>query len=172
MWVWVNSGSWWWTGRPGVLRFMRLQRVGHDWATELNWTEVSTYWLAYEGKGQVDAFLFFSFFSHKVGKSACLSVFDIYPLRKYLNCSYLSGLSLGAGNTVVDKTVSYSLYAFFSFPDFVVWMFFCLVGDERTMVFVETKKKADFIATFLCQEKISTTSIHGWVDYYDFLIRK
>jgi len=38
-WVWVNSGSWWWTGRPGVLRFMGLQRVGHDWANELNWTE-------------------------------------------------------------------------------------------------------------------------------------
>ena len=36
---WVDSGSWWWTGRPGVLRFMGLQRVGHDWATELNWTE-------------------------------------------------------------------------------------------------------------------------------------
>ena len=35
-WVWVNSGSWWWTGRPGVLRFMGLQRVGNDWATELN----------------------------------------------------------------------------------------------------------------------------------------
>ena len=39
-WVWVNSGSWWWTGRPGVLRFMELQRVGHDWATELNLTEM------------------------------------------------------------------------------------------------------------------------------------
>ena len=38
-WVWANSGSWWRTGRPGVLRFMRWQRVGHDWATELNWTE-------------------------------------------------------------------------------------------------------------------------------------
>ena len=38
-WVSVNSGSWWWTGRPGVLRFMGSQRVGHDWATELNWTE-------------------------------------------------------------------------------------------------------------------------------------
>ena len=37
-WVWVDSGSWWWTGRPGMLRFMGLQRVGHDWATELNWT--------------------------------------------------------------------------------------------------------------------------------------
>ena len=39
-WVWVNSGSWWWTGRPGMLWFMGLQRVGHDWATELNWTEL------------------------------------------------------------------------------------------------------------------------------------
>ena len=43
-WVWVNSGSWWWTGRPGVLRFMGLQRVGHDWATELNWTSNSWLW--------------------------------------------------------------------------------------------------------------------------------
>ena len=34
-WVWVNSGSWWWTGRPGVLWFMGSQRVGHDWVTEL-----------------------------------------------------------------------------------------------------------------------------------------
>ena len=34
-WVWVNSGSWWWTGRPGVLQFMGSQRVVHDWATEL-----------------------------------------------------------------------------------------------------------------------------------------
>ena len=38
-WVWVDFGSWWWTGRPGVLRFTGLQRVRHDWATELNWTE-------------------------------------------------------------------------------------------------------------------------------------
>ena len=41
-WVWVNSRSWWWTGRPGVLQSMGLQRVGHDWATELNWADV--YW--------------------------------------------------------------------------------------------------------------------------------
>ena len=37
-WVWVNSESWWWTGKPGVLRFMGSQRVGHDSVTELNWT--------------------------------------------------------------------------------------------------------------------------------------
>ena len=40
-WVWVNSGSWWWTGRPGMVWFMGLQRVGHDWATEWNWTEAT-----------------------------------------------------------------------------------------------------------------------------------
>ena len=40
-WVWVNSGCWWWAGRPGVLWFMGLQRVGHNWATELSWTETA-----------------------------------------------------------------------------------------------------------------------------------
>ena len=35
--VWVSSRSWWWPGRPGVLRFMGSQRVGHDWATDLIW---------------------------------------------------------------------------------------------------------------------------------------
>ena len=37
-WVWVDSRSWWWTGTPGVLRFMGSQRVGHDWATDLIWS--------------------------------------------------------------------------------------------------------------------------------------
>ena len=35
--VWASSGSWWWTGRPGILQSMGLQRVWHDWMTELNW---------------------------------------------------------------------------------------------------------------------------------------
>ena len=42
-WVSVDSGSWWWTGRPGVLRFTGSQRVGHDWATELNGTEIDNW---------------------------------------------------------------------------------------------------------------------------------
>ena len=41
-WVWVISRSWWWTGRPGMLRFMGSQRVRHDWVTELNWTELTS----------------------------------------------------------------------------------------------------------------------------------
>ena len=40
-WLWVNSGSWWWTGRPGMLRSMGSQIVGHDWANKLNWTDTS-----------------------------------------------------------------------------------------------------------------------------------
>ena len=34
-WIWVSPGSWWWTGKPGVLQSMGLQRVGHDWVTKL-----------------------------------------------------------------------------------------------------------------------------------------
>ena len=40
-WIWVNSGSWWWTGRPGVLQSMGSQRVRHNWATELNSTHIN-----------------------------------------------------------------------------------------------------------------------------------
>ena len=47
-WVWVNSGNRWWTGRPGVLRLMGLQRVGHDWVTELNWTD----WMDWVGRSK------------------------------------------------------------------------------------------------------------------------
>jgi len=55
-WVWVNSGSWWWIGRPGVLQFMGSQRVGDDWATEMNrclWRNVYSFWI-----------VFFFFFFH------------------------------------------------------------------------------------------------------------
>ena len=39
-WVWASSRSWWWTGKPGVLQFIGLQRAGHSWVTELNWIDV------------------------------------------------------------------------------------------------------------------------------------
>ena len=48
-WVWASSGSWWWTGKPGVLQSMGSQRVGHDWATELNWTELNAYMFKIHG---------------------------------------------------------------------------------------------------------------------------
>ena len=42
-WVWVSSRSWWCTAKPGELQSMELQRVGYDWATKLNWTELNTH---------------------------------------------------------------------------------------------------------------------------------
>ena len=47
-WVWVNFRSWWWMGRPSVLQSMESQRVRHDWAIELNWTECSKWDLLLE----------------------------------------------------------------------------------------------------------------------------
>ena len=41
-WVWVNSGSWWWTGRTGMLQSMGSQRVRHNWVTERNWTDLKS----------------------------------------------------------------------------------------------------------------------------------
>ena len=43
-WVWVDSGSWCWTGRPGMLQLMRSQRVGHNWVTELSWNYFTILW--------------------------------------------------------------------------------------------------------------------------------
>ena len=42
-WVWVTYRSWWWTGKSAVLQSMGSQRVGYDWATELNWTELKDF---------------------------------------------------------------------------------------------------------------------------------
>ena len=46
-WVWVNSGSWWWTGRPGMLQSMGSQRVRPKWATKLTEESLGTGWLVY-----------------------------------------------------------------------------------------------------------------------------
>ena len=43
-WVWINPGSWWWTGRRVMLQYMGPQSIGHNWATELNWTESGWRW--------------------------------------------------------------------------------------------------------------------------------
>ena len=68
-WVWVNSGSWWWTGRPGVMQFMGSQRVGHDWATELNCL----------------FFAFISFSLGEIGNSHFLPIFMNCPPTEFLS---------------------------------------------------------------------------------------
>ena len=63
-WVWVNSRRWWWTGRPGMLRFMGSQRVRHNWVTELNWCSIALYNIAlyFHQKSQVLFLLWLSSF--------------------------------------------------------------------------------------------------------------
>ena len=56
-WVWVNSGNWWWTGRPGVLQFMWSQKVRHDWVTELDWSDNK---MAIQGKPNVGCVIMMS----------------------------------------------------------------------------------------------------------------
>ena len=51
-WVWTSSRSWWWTGKPGLLQSMGSQRVGHNWATELNWTDCFSSNVIYLRMGQ------------------------------------------------------------------------------------------------------------------------
>ena len=74
-WVWVNSGSWWWTGRPGVLQFMGLQRVGHNWATELNWV--------YRDHSHYCCFIVLSYFTIWI-----ISYFNYFLMFGHSECNY------------------------------------------------------------------------------------
>ena len=66
-WVWGHSRSCWWTGRPGMRQSMGLQTAGHDWATELNWTEDSILGFgmqAFRYKGKIEIFTWVLISSH------------------------------------------------------------------------------------------------------------
>ena len=86
-WVWVNSGSCWWTGRPGVLQFMGSQGVGHDWVTELNWTDVDIK-LSY---------------NHLLKKTVLSPLYKLITLLK-INCPYMHT----SGN---ELSISFRLFA-------------------------------------------------------------
>jgi len=87
-WVWVNSGSWWWTGKPGMLRFMGSQRVGHDWATELNWAELNPLLTSWA----LNAFISINYFKE----------FGV-GLSRYSLCSYCHSLLQGIFSTQVSN---------------------------------------------------------------------
>ena len=79
VWVWVNSGSWWWTGRPGMLRFMGSQRVGHNWVTEVNWTNCAP--LIFSSSFFLSPDLFYQIYSYpNLGPSSTLSPVSSFSL--------------------------------------------------------------------------------------------
>ena len=85
-WVSVNSGSWWWTGRPGVLWFMGLQRVGHDWATELNWLNSNSVHIPYCDTYVCDVQV--STLTMEVGRKG-LGFFSVWSLNFFYVINYL-----------------------------------------------------------------------------------
>ena len=117
-WVWVKSGSWWWTGRPCVLQFMGSQRIGHDWATELNWTiscsAILFFWLQFfPASGSFPVSHFFTSGGQSIGASALASVLpmniqDWSPLRwTGLTSLQSKGLSRIFSNTTVQNLLKF-----------------------------------------------------------------
>ena len=68
-WIWVNSRSWWWTGKPGVLQSMGWQIVGHEWATELNWCYLIQNMRRKTGRGNVGQTFYFCVHTLKFGEN-------------------------------------------------------------------------------------------------------
>ena len=92
-WVWVDSGSWWWTGRPGVLWFMGLQRVGHDWATDLIWCDVSSYYQ--DWPGTMDSVSDSpTQFLYRSPERRCSGYLSLYSCVFSLQCSWRSTLEI------------------------------------------------------------------------------
>ena len=101
-WVWVDSGSWWWTGRPGMLQFIGSQRVGHNWETEL--TDWQSYFILFP-------LLLFCFKFHWF-------MFFIISFLLF-NLCFFSSLSL-------FSNIFYVLHYIFSSASFMVFSFFSL----------------------------------------------
>ena len=88
-WIRVNSRSWWWTGRPGMLQSMGSQRVGHNWATEVNWMHVlvmedsgvfdqpQAAWEMFLAGYNVQSVIHLSPHSLSIWCGACLSFFSV-----------------------------------------------------------------------------------------------
>ena len=116
-WVWVDSRSWLWTGRPGLLWFMGLQKVGHNWVTELNWTvdkPLKNFALLQICMYQYNSEPPWSPLSgHRAVDSPCpRKVPQIILFRNCYSCLNLTSLLLG--NTFLISTLSLSCNRFLS----------------------------------------------------------
>ena len=105
-WVWVNSGSWWWTGKPHVLQSIESQRVGHDWAIELNWTELKP---SQSSRAQCC----FNWSLH------CHCIVDWFlPLTVLFSCLLCRCISLIG---IPSKSATYSFWFQSMFPGKLIW---------------------------------------------------
>ena len=93
-WVWASSRSWWWTGKPGVLQSMGSERVGHDRATELNWTEADDILRSSKTEGNLplaDLWVVVYLLSHVLGTPWTIALQAPLSMR-FLRQEYWNGL--------------------------------------------------------------------------------
>ena len=121
-WVWVSSGSWWCTGKPGVLQSMGSQRVRHNWATELNWYRFLNYSLNTSRSFLSQSFALASCSAWNSPSDPCL--FDITSFRSLLSGPPLSTVSKSPADTLF---LSLSI----SVPPGLFW--FCFVSEHSPM---------------------------------------
>ena len=86
--VWINSGSWWWTGRPGVLQSIGSQRVRHDWVTNTHFHYGNKHWLTMLEENKYETVLNFKEEPRLKWKHVIKNVYIYFPQVKFINRSY------------------------------------------------------------------------------------
>ena len=138
-WVWVNSGSLWWTGRPGVLWSMGLQRVRHDWMIELNVSELTEYHKA--------KYVFLCHINWTVLKSGSWPLGKLYPffiIFLLLLLTLLFFLQIRKCFPVTTKSISWIP------SNFLKILFFSLFSFIKiTFILIQTlNRKSRFLTHF------------------------
>ena len=126
-WIWVNSRNWWWTGKPGVLRFMGWQRVGHDWATELNWTELNNTVSYHQNVNH-----FLNLHKQRVEKCQKLGVRVVWGSRERL----IKGYILSVIRWVRPKLLMYNMVTIVDNTVLITWNF--LIGENLNVLKINT----------------------------------
>ena len=95
-WVWASSGSWWWTGTPGMLQSIGFQRVGHDWTTELNWTRLpKTYWALDTTRHHPEGSLWMSAFKRQTSPMTQAQSLPVFVTHEEPKARRLEGIFWG-----------------------------------------------------------------------------
>ena len=143
--VWMNFRSWWWTGKPGELPFMGLQRVGLDWVTELNWNKIlmlcyqflNTRLLATEWNTNTE-----EWFESLFLTLASYSCFILYPLHSNLQgklpSTMIQRLYSAQAQGEVTFTLTYLLQLRLCFGELTYHLRICFV--PRSVPFEESEK--------------------------------
>ena len=156
-WVWVNSGSWWWTGKPGVLQFMGSQRVRHDWVTELNWTAffIVQFSHPYMTTGGKKALTWQTFIGRVISLLFNMPSRLVIVFLPRSKCLLISWLQSPSPVTLEPKKVK-SLTVYFVSPSICLEM---MGQDAMILVFLNVEFKTNFtLSSFTFIKRLFSSS--------------